>query len=163
MTKYELGVQHHMKSRRLDNRTRIIEELAKEECRFEELLRRIGISRATLNSHLKQLLQEGKIRKLYSSTKNAIVYSVFPETLLREIIIHDFVNFIGSRVVEQILRIEMKEISKLDLKKAFPYGTVEDFVERRYKTKSPSYRTILDILKEEYGEWIEKEGIDDEF
>jgi DNA-binding transcriptional ArsR family regulator len=150
-----------MESRKLDNRKQILEELGKGDLRFEELLKKVSVSRATLNSHLKQLVDEGKIKKAYSSTKNAIVYTVLPEALMREVIIHDFVNFVGSSVIVQILQKEMGEIKEIDMRKAFPYGTVEDFVERRYKTKPPSYREILDILKEEYGDWIEtmsKEG-----
>ena len=152
-----------MKSKRLDNRAKIILELSRGNYRFDELFRKIGVARATLNSHLKQLLSEGKIMKQYDSEKNAIVYSIFPETELREIIIHDFVNFIGASVVYQILQKEMGEITEVDMRKAFPYGTVEDFFEKRYKRKPLSYRLILDILKEKYGEWIEKEGLDDEF
>jgi len=45
---------------------------------------------------------------------------------------------------------------EIDMRKAFPYGTVEDFFERRYKTKLLPYRVILDVLKDEYGDFIEK-------
>ena len=152
-----------MKSKRLDNRAKIIKELSRGNYRFDELFHKIGVTRATLNSHLKQLLSEGKIQKIFDSEKNATVYSIFPETELREIIIHDFVNFIGTSVVYQILQKELGEITEVDMRKAFPYGTVEDFFKKRYKRKPLSYRLILDILKEEYGEWIEKEGVDDEF
>ena len=151
-----------MRSKQLDNRARIIEELSKGNYRFDELLKKIGLSRATLNSHLKQLLSEGKIQKIFDSEKNAVVYSIFPETVLREKIIHDFVNFIGASVVYQILQKEMGEITEVDMRKAFPYGTVEDFFDERYKMKPLSYRLILDILKEEYGDWIEKEGVGDD-
>ena len=151
-----------MRSKQLDNRARIIQALAREDLRFEELLKKVEVSRATLDSHLKRLVTEKKIKKQYSPTKNAIVYSVLPETLLREIIIHDFVNFIGTSVVFQILQKEMDVIKEVDMRKAFPYGTVEDFFDERYKMKPLSYRLILDILKEEYGDWIEKEGVGDD-
>lgn len=158
-----MSVQHHMKTRQLDNRARIISELGKEDLMFKELLHKLGVAKGTLSSHLKKLTDEGKIQKQYSPEKKAVVYSVLPHTILREIIIHDFVTFIGSRVTEQILRKEMKEISEIDMQVAFPYGTVEDFFERRYKMKQVTYREILDILKDEYGPWIEAEGVDDEF
>jgi len=153
-----MGVVHHMKRRQLDNRTLIIKVLGHNDLRFEEILHSVSVSRATLNSHLKQLIEEGKIQKKYSSTKKAVVYTVLPGTLMREVIIHDFVSFIGSRVVRQILEIEMGIRNEIDMKEAFSYGTIELFVEKRYKKKPVSYRKILDILKEEYGEWIEKES-----
>ena len=155
MSKYELGIPHHMKKRQIDNRTRIIEELGKEELRFNELLERVNVSRATLNSHLSLLLEEKKIEKVYSDSKRAVVYRLLRETYWREVIIHDFVNFVGSSVIVQILEKEMGIRPEIDMREAFPYGTVENFVERRYKTKPVSYREILNILKEEYGDWIE--------
>jgi DNA-binding HxlR family transcriptional regulator len=138
---------------------RIISELGEEDLMFTELIQRLGVSKGTLSSHLTKLSSEGKIKKQYSPKKNAIVYSVLPETVLREVIIHDFVNFIGVSVVYQILQKEMGEIKEIDMRKAFTDGTVEDFFQKRYKRKPLSYRLILDILKEEYGDWIEKEDV----
>jgi len=150
-----MGIEHHMKRRQLDNRVLIIKELGKEDLMFKELLEKVDISRGTLSNHLSQLLNEGKIEKKYSLSKNATVYSLNPKTYWREVIIHDFVNFIGSSMIVQILEKEMGKRSDIDMGEAFPYGTVEDFVRTRYKQSRLSYREILDILKEEYGGWIE--------
>lgn len=166
MYSYKRGIYHHMKDRSNDNRLKVIEELGKGDLRFEELLIKInvagtinqrgGISRATLNQHLIKLQEEGKIKKQYSDDKDAVVYSVLPETLLREVVIRDFVFFVGSSVVKQILEKEMGIRDEIDVWEAFPsHGTVEDFFQQVYKNKPISYEEILRILKEEYGDWIE--------
>ena len=64
-----MGVQHHMRSKQLDNRARIIQALAREDLRFEELLKKVEVSRATLDSHLKRLVTEKKIKKLIKKKK----------------------------------------------------------------------------------------------
>ena len=83
MVKYDLGVPHHMKYRKLNNRTKIIEELGKEELRFKELLERIDVSRATLSKHLNQLLEEGEVHQMMSKVlyeaRKAVEYRLAQE------------------------------------------------------------------------------------
>jgi len=158
MSKYYLGVPHHRKEVQRDNRTKIINELGKERLRFEELLERTGVSRATLSSHLKQLEQEEAVQKQYDPIKKGVVYSLNSGVLIKEIIIHDFIKFVGSKVIIQILELEMRLRDRIDLNDSFSYGTVENFFQQYYDPDEISYQEILNILKEEYGDWIEKES-----
>jgi DNA-binding transcriptional ArsR family regulator len=153
-----LGVTHHKKKVWLKNRLRIIELLGQKPYRNKDLLRWSDVSPATLSSHLKQLLEEDKIEKITFKDKKGIYYNLLPGTLLNEIIVPEFVEFIGANVVEQILRLEMGLIDNIDLKKSFGIGTVESFVHRKAKNETVDYRKILDILKEKYGDWIELEA-----
>jgi len=147
----------HKKLVEESNRKLILRELANNDLTFTELKKTTGFSSSTLTSHLKKLEEDDVIYKDYNRENNKIVYKVIDNPLTKEIIIHDFVNYVGANTVEQILRKEMGLIEDIDLKKAFAYGTIESFVEKRYKRKPISYREILDILKEEYGDWIEIE------
>ncbi len=162
MVKYNLGVPHHKLREKRDNRTQVIEKLSVEDYRFSELLALVDMSRATLDKHLKEMMKKGEVEKKHDQGKNATVYSLNPETYWREVLIHDFVYFIGSSVLVQILEKEMRKRDEINLREAFPLGTVEDFVNVRYKNSKLSYREILDILKEEYGDWIEKESKEDD-
>ena len=158
MVRYNLGVPHHKVREKQDNRTQIIETLSEGDSRFGELLNAVDMSRATLDKHLKEMVTNGEVEKKFDQGKSAIVYSLNPRIYWREVLIHDFVYFIGSRIFVQILEKEMALREDVDLREAFPLGTVEDFVDKIYKKSRLSYREILDILKEEYGEWIEKES-----
>ena len=151
----------HKKLVEESNRKLLLRELAKKNLTFTELKQSTGFSSSTLTSHLKKLEEDEAIFKDYDRENNKIVYKVIDKPLTKEIIIHDFVNYIGANTVEQILRKEMGLVEEIDLRKAFAYGTIESFVEQRYKRKPISYREILDILKEEYGEWIEIEEKND--
>jgi len=158
-----MGVEHYKKHEQIENRTRIIKLLGREDLRFEELLKKTNLSRSTLTQHLKQLTEEGKIKKTYSEEKKALVYTVLRETLLREVVIHDFVFFVGSRIGKQVLEMEMGNRKELDLWEAFPsHGTIEDFFQmnkgffKDYKNAPIPYEEVLKILKDEYGDFIEK-------
>ena len=145
------------------NKMIILELLGEKDLGFEELIEFSGLSRGTVASWLKKLRSSNHIEKVIDKNTDRPAYRIITKALLRDIIVPEFVNFIGEQVVVQILQKEMGLIKEIDMRKSFDYGTIELFVEKNYKNKEISYNEILGILKEEYGEWIEKEGVDDEF
>jgi len=144
------------------NKMLILELLGEKDLGFEEIITLSGLSRGTVASWLKKLRVSNHVEKVIDKNTDRPVYRIITKALLRDIIVPHFVNFIGSQVVIQILQKEMDLIKEIDLSESFDYGTIELFVERNYKNKEISYREILDILKEEYGEWIELEGVGDD-
>ena len=145
------------------NKMLILKTLGDRDLSFEEIINVSGFSRGTVASWLKKLRKSNHIEKVIDSDTDRPVYRTITQELLRDIIVPEFVSFIGSKVVVQILQKEMGLLEEINMGEAFGFGTIELFVDENYKNKEISYEEILEILKEEYGDWIVKEGVDDKF
>jgi len=161
-----MGLEHYKKHEQIANRVLIIKELGRKDLRFNDIITKTGLSRGTIDQHLKELIKEGKIKKINSEENGKPVYTVLRETLLEEVVIHDFVFFVGSRIGKQILEMELGIRKELDLWEAFPsHGSIEDFFQinkgifKVFQNESISYEEVLRILKKKYGEWIVKEEL----
>jgi len=148
----------HMKEVAEKNKRIILELLAKRDYRHNELIEASGLSRGTVSTWLKKLRKGKKVVKVIDENSDREVYHIITKELLRDIIVPEFVRFIGEQVVVQILQKEMRMKNEIDMREAFSFGTIELFVENNYKNKDISYEEILDILKEEYGDWIVKKN-----
>jgi len=86
-----------------ENRQSILKSLEKQSLRFKELLKKLGVSRATLSKHLKELETEMSIEKIYDVKAKGIVYRIKEKGIV-ETYIESWVKHLGIVAVQYIVR-----------------------------------------------------------
>lgn len=115
--KYEKGrskrriteaLTRHKKQERSYNRRRILETLtALERATFEELKENTEVSRATLSSHLKDLMKSKCVKKVYDEERGRVVYRITEKALIEEVIVEGLVEYLGVVATHFVLRTKL--------------------------------------------------------
>lgn len=149
--------QWYKKSQKEENRKTILRILAKNPSTFTEIFEKSKVSRATLTAHLKQLLKEKAVVKVFDNTKNKVVYKITEDTLIEELVIDALVTQLGFEITSLLLNARLHGQRKLHLDEHFKVDKfIDNFILKNFNVKSVPTEKLLEALKKKFGttEWV---------
>jgi len=136
-----------------ENRKNILHCLSKTNLRFQELLGKVEVSRATLSKHLKQLEGKKAIEKIYDTKKRGVVYKISEKTLIEELIIEALTQHIGKFTTVNLLEANARGEKSLKIEEFYNVQDfINSFIEEMFNKKDIDPKTLLDSFKKKYGE-----------
>lgn len=144
--------QWYKKSQKEENRKTILKILARNPSAFTEILEKSKVSRATLTAHLKQLVKENSVVKVFDDTKNRVVYKITEETLIEELVIDALVTHLGFEITVRLLNARLHGQGELHLDEYFTVDKfIDNFIMKNFNVESVPTKKLLDALKKKFG------------
>ena len=125
-----------------ENRKLILKALNREPLIFGELLEMKIVSRTSLSSHLKKLLQNGDVQKVYDSQKKRVVYRICSKAVA-EIYVESMIWNLGITATHQIVRTKLNLPLESNIKEE-----IEEYL--KGDPKNVSWKELFDFLEEKY-------------
>ena len=126
-----------------ENRKLILKALNRENLTFSELLEMKIVSRTSLSSHLRKLLESGDVEKTYASQKKRIMVYRICSKAVAEIYIEGMIQYLGRVATHQIVRTKLNLPLEHDVNKE-----METYMEE--KPKNVSWKKLFHFLEEKY-------------
>ncbi|MEM3518238.1 MAG: winged helix-turn-helix domain-containing protein [Nitrososphaerales archaeon] len=126
-----------------ETRKTIFKELEKESLTFEELLKRTKVSRATLATHLKEMIKNLEVRKIYSEKKDKIVYELTSKAFLIYAT-EARIRYLGSVALYSALKEKLGVSSPVSLKEK-----IEEVL-KAYEKEGIAPKEIIKYMEKHY-------------
>ena len=121
------------------NRKAILEVLKKQDLTFGELMEKHLVSRATLTSHLKKLLRDHSVEKIYDNEKKRVVYHIKDKSIVK-LQIESMIQCLGvvatysvftgdQEAVKEEIECYTKDLAKWEI----PAKTYMEYLKKNYR------------------------------
>ena len=141
------------------NRKAILKALKKGNLTFGEILEKRIVSRATLTSHLKKLLRDNSVEKVYDSERNRVVYHI-EDKGKGKVNVESWITSLGIMATHYIVR---KKLDKPIEPEHDIFHEIEIYLEM--DCKQTVWSEMFKYLEEKYGSdfWLSETEMNQEF